>query len=258
MKDAMLTKTGKLQKRFLPAVYFDSSVLIDYWMTEGMEVPETEVDELIKKNELPHLRIVREILKSERRRINKVVEIRKKLVFEEVKVTPVVSPLSLLELMEWEAESAFRQIASEALGTIFIQKKGKKQIGDSLKKALELRKTEIKEQKGKKRVESTGLEILMSETWLNAPFAQAHGLQGLLQVDIAHFHLPLGKVWAEPFAYAYLQLGVCDIMHILLAQHLGCQYIASFDSDFARIKDIINEETGMVVLNSPEKILDIL
>ncbi|MDO8136455.1 MAG: PIN domain-containing protein [Candidatus Brocadiales bacterium] len=257
MKDAMLTKTGKLLKRFLPAVYFDSSVLIDYWMTEGMEVPETEVDELIKKNELTYLRIVREILRSEIR-INKVVEIRKKLVFEEVKVTPVVSPLSLLELMEWHAEATFKQIASEASGTIFIQKKSKKQIGDYLKKALELRKTEIEELKGKKRGGSTGLEILMSETRLNAGFAQAHGLQGLLQVDIAHFHLPISKVWAEPFAYAYLQLGVCDIMHILLARHLGCQYIASFDSDFARVKDIINEETGMLVLNSPEEILDIL
>lgn len=253
----MLTKTGKLQKRFLPAVYFDSSVLIDYWMTEGMEMPETEADILMKENEL--LSVVREILKSEIR-INKMVEIRKKLIliFGEVKVTPVVSPLSLLELMEWEAESAFKQIASEASGTVFIQKKSKKQIGDYLKKALELRKTEIKEQKGKKRVESTGLEILMSETWLNASFAQAHGLQGLLQVDIANFHLPLSKVWAEPFCYAYLQLGVCDIMHILLARHLGCQYIASFDSDFARIKDIIKEETGMLVLNSPEEILDIL
>ena len=31
----ILTETGKLQKKFLPAVYFDSSVVIDYWMTEG-------------------------------------------------------------------------------------------------------------------------------------------------------------------------------------------------------------------------------
>ena len=52
MKKGILTKTGSLQKRFLPAVYFDSSVLIDYWMTEGMEIPETEVDELLKKNEM--------------------------------------------------------------------------------------------------------------------------------------------------------------------------------------------------------------
>jgi hypothetical protein len=170
-------------------------------------------------------------------------QIRKKLIFEKVKVTPVVSPLSLLELTEWHAEAAFKQIASEASGVIFIQRKSKKQIGEHLKKALELRKAENKEQRGKKRGQSTGLEMLMSETWLNPSFAIAHGLQGLLQVDIVNFHLSVSKV--------------ADIMHILLAQHLGCQYIASFDSDFARVKDIITKETGMTTLTKPEEILDI-
>ena len=256
MKDTILTSTGKLRKRFLPAIYFDTSVLVYYWMTEGMEMPEAETDKLMKKNELPHLQVVRDILMSEKR-INKVLEIRKKLTFEKVKVTPVVSPLSLLELMERQAEGAFRQIASEASGTVFIQKKSKKQIRDYLKKALELRKAEVKGQKGKKRGVSTGLEILMSETWLNRSFVEAHGLQGLLLVNIVNFHLPVSKVWEEPSAYAYLQLGGADSMHILLAQHLGCQYIASFDSDFARAKDIISEETGISVLTSPEEILDI-
>lgn len=257
MKDTTLTSTGELQKRFLPAIYFDTSVLVDYWMTDGMEMSETETDKLMKKNELPHLQVVRDILRSEKR-INKVVEIRKKLIFEKVKVTPVVSPLSLLELMEWQAEAAFKQIASEASGTVFIQKKSKKQIGDYLKKALKLREEEFKEQKGKKLCVSTGLETLMIGTWLNRSFVDAHGLDGLLQVDIVNFHLPVNKAWEEPFAYAYLQLGVADIMHILLALHLGCQYIASFDSDFARVKDIVSEETGISILTSPEEILDIL
>jgi predicted nucleic acid-binding protein len=255
MGNTILTTTGKLQRKFLPAVYFDSSVLIDYWMTEGMEMPGT-----IKKNEsvLDELqRIVKDILRSEIR-IRKVIEIRKKLVYSKVKVIPVISPLSLLELMEWQAESAFKQIASEASGTAFVQKKSKKQIGNYLKKALELRKAEVRRKKIKKRDLLTSLEILMEETWLNSSFAQAHGLQGLLQVDIMHFHLPITQAWAEPSAYAYLQLGVSDILHILLAQHLGYKYLASFDSDFKRVKGIVKEETGMIVLNSPEEILDIL
>ena len=97
----------------------------------------------------------------------------------------------------------------------------------------------------------------MSETWLNRSFVEVHGLQGLLQANIVNFHLPVSEVWKEPSAYAYLQLGVADIMHILLARHLGCQYIASFDSDFARVKDIITEETGMTTLTKLEEILDI-
>lgn len=257
MKNSILTKNGKLQKRFLPAIYFDSSVLIEYWITEGWEMPETWMDKFLKKRELPHLQVIRDILRAEIR-INKVVEIRKKLLFEKVRVTPVVSPLSLLEFMEWHAEAVFKQIASEASGVLFIQRKNKKQIGDYLKKALELRKAEVLEQKGRKRGLSTGLEILMLETWLNKSFEEFHGLAGLMQVDIVNFHLPVNKAWEEPYAYAYLQLGIADIMHILLAQHLGCKYIASFNSDFIRVKDIIGEETGISILTSPEEILDTL
>lgn len=257
LKNNKLTLTGKLKKRFLPAIYFDSSVLIDYRITESMELSETQIGEP-KKLERPDVKIVRDILRSEAR-TNEVLEIRKKLIFEKVRVTPVISPISLLELMEWEAEAAFKQIASEAAGTVFIQKKSKKQIGDYLKKGLELGKAEAKKQKrGRRRGESTGLETLMLETWPNRSFIEAHGLDGLLQVDIVNFHLSVNKAWREPSAYAYLQLGVADIMHILLAHHLGCKYIASFDLDFTRAKDIITKETGMTVLTTSEEILNIL
>ena len=106
MADRVVTKAGRLRKRLLPAIYFDTTVVIDYWMTEGMELPEMEVDEidrLIQANEPRHLQVVRRILRSETR-LDKVVEIRKKLIFGEPKLIAIVSPLSLLELMEWEAE----------------------------------------------------------------------------------------------------------------------------------------------------------
>ena len=257
MKDTILASTGKLHEEFLPAIYFDTSVLVDYWMTEGMEIPGTEMGKLMKDNESPHLQVVRDILRSEKK-IDKMVDIRKKVLFEKVKVNPVVSPLSLLELIEWEAEAAFKQIASEASGTVFIQKRSKKQIGDYLKESLKLQEKEIKEQNGKIQGVSTGLDILMLETWSNRSFVDSHGLYGLLQVDIVNFHLTVTKAWEEPSFYAYLQLGAADIMHILLAQHLGCQYIASFDTDFKRVKDIVSEETGISILTSPEEILDIL
>ena len=258
MCKGILTKTGRLQKRFLPAVYFDSSVLIDYWIAEGMEeIPYQKEIEL--NTEPSYFQIVRKICRS-KNRIPEVVKIREKLIFEEVKVTPVVSPLSLLELIEWQAESAFKQIASEVVGVKFIQKKGKKDIGSYLKRLLEWRKDEIKEQKKNKRESfvSTGLELLMLETCLNSSFAEVHGLRGLLQVDIINFGLTIDKAWSEPYFYAFLQLGVADIMHILLAQHLGCEYIASFDEDFKRVKDIIAEEKGITILIEPKEILDIL
>lgn len=256
----IVPRSGKLKEEFLPAIYFDSSVLIDYWMAEGLEVEEPEaleMREILRRNEPKYLNIVREILKSDRR-IEKMAEIRKTLLFNRPRVTAVISPLCLLELMEWNAEVAFKQIAAEVSSVRVIQRKSKKEIGDYLKRALKLRKGEVERQKGKRNGESTGLEILMDETWLNRSFAECHGLQGLLQADIVNFKLTINKSWQEPSAYAYLQLGISDIMHIFIAQHLGCKYIASFDSDFQRAADVIAEEAGMAVLGSPEEILNLL
>jgi hypothetical protein len=254
-----VTRMGRLRTKYLPAIYFDSSVLIDYWITEGLETDWTEdpIEKIISENEPKSLVVVRELLKADKR-LQKVVEIRKKLIFGLSKLSAVISPLALLELMAWKAEAAFKQYASEAAGVHIIQRKSKKEIGDYLKKLLELRRDEIEKEKGNEKGYSTGLEILMSDTWLNRSFAECHGFRGLLQADIVNFKLTLAQAWQESFAYAYLQLGTSDILHILLARHLGCNYIASFDDDFRRARDIIEEESQMKVLTSPEDILGVL
>lgn len=254
-----VTRIGRLRAKYLPAIYFDSSVLIDYWMTEGLETDWTEdpVEKIISENYPKSLMVVRELLKADKK-LQKVVEIRKKLIFGLSKLSAVISPLALLELMEWKAEASFREYASDAAGVHIIKRRSKKEIGDYLKKLLELRRDEIEKQKKKENGYSTGLEIIMSDTWLNRSFAECHGLIGLLQADIVNFKLTLDRAWQEPFAYAYLQLGTSDILHILLAQHLGCIYIASFDDDFRRAREIIEEDTKMKVLTSPEDILGVL
>lgn len=254
-----VTNSGKLIDACLPAIYFDSSAVIDYWMTEGFEIdpPDDIIAKIEKENEPKEYEVIRDLLESDKKFI-KMVEIRKKLIFNEHMFTAVISPLCLLELMEWNAEAAFKEMAVGALSALAVQRKSKKEIANNLKKLLELRSDEVKKLKGKQREHSTGLEIIMSETWLNAGFAECHGLQGLVQADIVNFTLTVGKTWQEPSAYAYLQLGIADIMHILLAQHLGCNYIASFDDDFKSVRHIIKEETGINVLSSPEEVLKIL
>jgi hypothetical protein len=66
--------------------------------------------------------------------------------------------------------------------------------------------------------------------------------------DVKQFKLSIDRAWRELSAYSYLQVGMGDIVHILIAQHLGCSYLASLDSDFRRVKDIVKEETGMRIL----------
>ena len=258
-KYRFVTNSGTLVDSCLPAIYFDSSVVIDYWVTEGFEIdpPDDMVAMGAKQNEPKENTVLRDLFKANKK-FDSMVAIRRKLTFEDTKFTAVISPLGLLELMEWNAEAAFKQMAVGAAGALLVQRTGKKQTGDYLKKLMELRSEEARKLKRKKREFSTGLEIIMSETWLNSSFAECHGLSGLLQTDIVNFKLTIGEAWREPSAYAYLQLGVADIMHIQLAKHFGCSYIASFDEDFTRVKDIVKEETKMNVLTSPEEILHIL
>ena len=92
---------------------------------------------------------MRNILKSDAG-MEKVIEIRRKILFGKSKVTAVISPISLLELMEWNAEAAFKDFAAEASGAMAIQRKGKKEIGDYLKRLLKLRHDEAQKQKEKK------------------------------------------------------------------------------------------------------------
>jgi hypothetical protein len=225
-------------------------------VTEGLQFDWVKAPRKKTTNESQptSLEVVRELLKADKR-LQKVVEIRKKIDSGLSKSTAVVSPLALLELIIWNAESTFKQYASEAASVYFIQKKSKKEIGDYLKRIIQLRRDEIVEQTGTRQRRITGLSNLWSDLWVDRSFADSHGLGGLLQADVVNFELTLNQAWQEPSAYAYLQLGISDILHILIAQHLRCTYIASFDEDFRRAKDIIEAETEMKVLTSPEDIL---
>lgn len=259
MNHNILTKQGKIKKKFKPAMYLDSSVIVDYWMTEGLEfeIPEGYVD--IIEDE-PHETIIKDLLKTDKR-MKKVIEIRKKFIFKETKITPILSPLLFLELVEWKAEASIKQIASQAVGAIYIQRKGKKEIGDLLAKINELRKNElddIRNGKIKKPEQTTPLKLLAIETMLNLSFALAHGLSGLYLTDIVNFNFSFQECFGDPYGLAYLQLGIGDILHIMIAKHLGCDFIASFDADFKRAKDIIIENTGMNVLTDPDEIIAVL
>lgn len=252
-----LTNQGKIQKKYRPAVYFDASVVIDYWLAEGGEMPETEIDEILTQNELPHKEVLRRLMKADRR-YSSMVNIRERLLFGDVNATAVVSPLALMELVEWHAESVFKDLVSDAVGVRSIQRKSKKDIGALLFQLWEERKKEAADEAGKPKDRSTGLELLVSDTMLNPSFALSHGLQGLSLVDLKGFSISSMAAFGLPFILAYGQLGMADILHILAAIHLGCDYIASFDSDFARANPYVKEETGITLLATPESIIEVL
>ncbi len=274
MSEGILTENGKLQDKFLPAIYFDSCVAIDYWMTgsnvglvimatgdlETIEQRGLDADNLVQRN-----KYLKQLLSSKATtKLNKVANIRKKLDSSEAKATAVVSPICLFELEEWYAFATFKQMASEVVGVTVLERQGRKDFGEHLKAVYE---SWIKRLKEKLELELwTGIkfehfskeETLFYETFRHLHYLEA-GLKGLVLVDIRNYRLDIQSLSSlQPLFYAYVQLGAADIFHILLAQHLGCKYIASWDKDFKRVKQVINEAAGMELLSTPEEILKVI
>lgn len=271
----LLTDKGKLVKEVLPAIYFDSSVIIDYYISEGFypenEHEEIDLDEYIGK-EIPdeyshrikrqieleshsHEHILRKLLNTDKK-FNEVAALRDKILYEDIKVNPIVSPLAILELVKWFTESIFKQMLSESVGSKQIQRYGTNQIGNYLKTILERINRDIDNDEVPKW-EKQGLKDLKLELIMSPSFVYHHGLEGLLQVDIVNFDITNSKVWSEQAAYSFLQMGAADIMHISFAEHLGCEYIATNDEDFKRAGDIIYDATGITVLKGYKEIINV-
>lgn len=236
MNGKIVNQNGKLQDKLLPAMYFDSSVVIDYWMTEGLGESSARELDLLEGNSLEkYYKFVKELLGADTR-LNKVLKIRKRLEYGENKIT------------------------AEASNVLFIQRKSKKEIGQYLGRLFSILIKKEPETTREAADELKDEAMLFVDTFLSPSFAESHGLRGLVQADIVNFALPANAaLYQTPVsAYAYVQIGTTDIMHILLAQHLGCNYFASFDDDFRRVKQIIKTTTGIDVLTTPEEILKVL
>jgi len=222
--------------------------LIDYYLAEDTVLADKdEATKLLRLNEPSYYQVIRDTFKSEKR-LKKVSEIKTKIGFGNLKLNLVTSPLALIELIDWYTEASFKQISSEVVGSFNIQRLGKKELGNILKNLTEKIKTN-------NEVDS---KSLMMNLYLHSE--ELHeSLYGILFVDVMNFNLSFENIWREiPYAFALLQLGVADIMHILIAKHIGCKYFASFDSDFQRVRDLVERGMGIEILTTPEEILKIL
>lgn len=254
MSDDAVGTRGRLLDEYLPAIYFDSSVLIDYWTTEGAEI---DYPPKLQPREIPYVPVLRELLRSDRRYAG-MIAVRKALLSEELKASAVTTPLAQLELIEWHAAAAFKNLAADAVGAHAIQRKSRKEIGELLFKALERRRLEAAGPAIDRSQGSTGLELLVAETWTDGAFARVHGCRGIIVADVRLFELSVPQAWDVPQLLAYLQVGMADIMHLLAAVHLGCTWFASFDSDFERCREHIQKGLGLKLLRNPEEILQTL
>ena len=221
MSHEMLDMNGKLKEPYLPAIYFDSSILIDYWISETLEWPEDENTEELLRIGHPEDFLLRQLFIKDKR-IKDTFKIRDKILSGNSNLTAITTSLSLIELMEWHTEAVFKEYATESLGSMFIQKKGKKEISNFLNELLieanEIKREELFNETKDWKVEA--LKRLMGDLWLNRSFVNHHGLLGISQIDIKNFDFKIDKAWQESSALAYLQMGGVLIYYISFLQNI--------------------------------------
>jgi hypothetical protein len=248
----VLDTKGRLLAKFQPAIYFDSSVLIDYYSVAGWSLPNGKERTVARQNKHPAISALTALLKADER-LQKTFEIRERLSNRKRghgKPHAIATPLAIWELSEWHAESRFKELAFEAFGPSTVQRKSKKEIGAYFRHVFE-----AMEEIGPPPRTLTPLQELVFDTHGgHNTFFMSFWLDGLLEVPVVH----LQKLFAWDMgvhAWAYFQLGLADIMHLLLAQQLGCEYFASYDTDFRRVKGWIED---IKILTSPEEILQVI
>lgn len=149
-------------------------------------------------------------------------------------------------------------IAVDATGAHAIQRLSNKDVGDLLNRIRNDYHAEAESTDTGGGRTSTPLQQLVYETMVNRGFAEAHGFSGVLVADVRGFDFTEDDAWDVSELLSYLQIGMADIVHLMVARHLGCKWVASFDSDFSRCRIHICDGLGLELLSSPEDILGVI
>src|SRR3972149_2191334 len=80
-------------------------------------------------------------------------------------------------------------------------------------------------------------------------------LFGIIPVDFANITIRTPRDFNKLIVFPAYQIGVADILHLVSAKRLGCEYFITFDDDFKRAKKDIERFFNLKILTSPQEIL---
>lgn len=269
MTDKVLDNEGNLLPKFTPAIYFDSCVLIDYYLAYGLEFEPSPIVEAMGKNRAPYEKSLLTLFKQDKRFAD-LTKLRETLL-NETDAYAVTSPLAIFELIGWNSATTFKDIAVDLLGSSSVLKKGNKDIARLLGHIVNEHIKESERLDGVPWSVTTGKDGERQSTgersWgslfsitstSGGPSLRCHELFSIIVADVINFKLAESDVWCNLEILSYLQMGAADILHLLIARHLGCKWFATFDSDFTvpHCKKYIEEELGLSLLTTPQDIIN--
>jgi hypothetical protein len=237
----------------LPTVYIDTSVAIEYFIVEGVEAYALTTTPQPGPFEGPEQRAIRELIKSDARWNAMAAFRRAYLGNRDVATILVTSPLAVIELSEWYAETVFRSLCVDVAGPGAVQRRGKKDVGELIAKLVAEVDREQEGHPSDPDLAEARRQALRSMCIVPS-FLESHGLRGVGVKDLNGFEVSQDFAYGVGDLLAHLQLGLADILHIHAAGHLRCKYFASFDSDFRRVKKLIEDEFSLSLLTSPEEL----
>ncbi len=205
MVSPLLRDDGRLTDENLPAMYFDSSALVPYWLAKDIK---TAGSATTGPAEPPYMDLLMKVLKAEEK-IRKMLELRQRLEKaakekDQVKVLPVYSPLCLLEFFESHAGTFLKQVASTQLpGLLAIERLARKGLGDSLSDLVELLAKEYGAafDAGKTPDKTTPIWQLVNRISPSKP-SVLEGLRGIVPVEIVNFGSDFNRAWEDGGFYA--------------------------------------------------------
>ncbi len=244
----MVLENGSLTPEFLPTSYCDTSFILDF-VSFPLDLifnhPENSPHK--KPNDFEKFeRLLKKYWKSESR-ILKMKEIVSKVYHYDTKTSLVYSPLVTMEFTEKVVEDSFKGYVAKYLSVNSIQRSGRKEIGKALKKIHDdFKPDEISDFSNLSDLELLGLNLFETNLGLED---KALNIFEVTPVDIKSFNMFHDTEDFKKLVHlSKLQIGVADILHLSIAQKLGCVNFLTFDNDFVRVKDEISDYFGLKVL----------
>ncbi|MFN5946757.1 MAG: hypothetical protein ACK5ZG_08135 [Phycisphaerae bacterium] len=231
----MLDADGKLLPDFRPAAYMDSCILID-WYRFFSDVPSwMSVDEVhpeqFRTESLSHS-LLCDFLNREKR-ATPLAKFREQLHLGQTSVHCIASPLAITELAGWVAEANFLALHAEVSGVKAVQAEGRKSVAQKLRR---LQARMLNPEPGDICPTNNESVFRSLDCSLNPVFISEHMGEFLKPNQLSITAQVDTRRLAQ---FAYLQVGLADILHLECAHGYGCEYFVTEDQDFLDNKESI-------------------